>query len=131
SIEIAKSAPKIRPRKRSSVFKCSKVVENTQTVEVPQCARIITAKADQISDAPEDESEQHSNAQTGFALPRPTRCNQRAQQSAEAARSHQQAHSEQPCACRRNVRNRYSKYALRHHRKEHPGCSYDANSALQ
>ena len=45
SIETASSAPKTRPRNRSSVFKCNRVVENTQTVEVPACASTITANA--------------------------------------------------------------------------------------
>src|SRR6516162_8075550 len=48
SIEIARSAPNTLPRKRSSTFKCNSVVENTQTVDVPQCARIITANAHQM-----------------------------------------------------------------------------------
>ena len=47
NIEIARSAPKTLPRKRSLVFKCSRVVENTHTVEVPECASAITAKANQ------------------------------------------------------------------------------------
>src|SRR5438552_18864028 len=38
SIQSPRSAENTRPRKRSSVLSCNRVVENTQTVAPPQCA---------------------------------------------------------------------------------------------
>ena len=38
SIDSPKSAENTRPRKRSSVFSCNNVVENTHTVAPPRCA---------------------------------------------------------------------------------------------
>src|SRR5581483_10261259 len=45
NIASAWSAEKTRPRNRSSVLSCNRVVENTHTIEPPQCASTIHAHA--------------------------------------------------------------------------------------
>src|ERR1039458_1043723 len=64
NMQRPRSAAKTRPRNLSSLCRCNRVVENTQTIDPPECASITHKHDPEVS--PEDR-----DFQAMFPVPRP------------------------------------------------------------